>query len=76
MAPDFGSPEADATPCCTELRCKSMYYRSDERPGMLHHEDAMGYWCSRTNEPMGPDASVARHADCQPGRGCFKPPVG
>ena len=69
---DMGSCDAEPTPCCKHLRCKSMYYRGDERPGLLHHEDAMGYWCLRTNEPTGPDDGAALHRLCQPGRTCHE----
>ncbi len=59
-------------PCCRQLRIKSMYYRTDERPGCLHDEEAMGYWCAHTNEAMGPDGQAACHATCQAGRRCFE----
>ena len=60
-------------PCCVHLRCKSMYYRADERPGLLHDEEAMGYWCGETNGDYGPDEKTASHKRCQPGRGCYAP---
>jgi hypothetical protein len=59
-------------PCCENLRCKTMFYRSDERPGLLHPSGTMDYWCSLTSEQIGPDKLVARHATCQEGRECFK----
>jgi hypothetical protein len=49
-----------------------MFYRSDERPGLLHNEEAMGYWCSATNADLGPDNRAATHTTCQPGRECFR----
>jgi len=66
-----GSMFAEPTPCCAKLRCKSMYFRADERPGMLHHEEAMDYWCEDTNASRGPDRRDVLHPLCQPGRGCF-----
>ncbi len=63
--------EDEPHPCCEGLRCKSMYYRTDERPGLLHDEEAMGYWCHKTTQPMGPDNKMASHRNCQPGRECF-----
>jgi len=63
------------TPCCTRLRCKTMYCRSDERAGLLHASETMTYWCSHTNEDIGKDGEIATHAECQPGRGCYEPPV-
>lgn len=73
---DPNSPSRNPTsvppaPCCVRLCCKSMTYRDDERPGMLHFSDTQTYWCNITMDPEGPDR---RHADprvCQPGRGCF-----
>lgn len=59
-------------PCCKQLRCKSMMYRPDERPGVLHDEEQMGYWCGKTNDDLGPDDGLASHRRCQPGRGCFE----
>lgn len=59
-------------PCCALLRCKSMTYRSDERPGLLHPSDAMDYWCSLTNANAGPDGETTHHRACQPGRDCHK----
>lgn len=60
------------TPCCANLRCKSMFYQPDERPGLLHVEEAMGYWCALTNDALGPDDCLAAHGRCQPGRDCYK----
>jgi hypothetical protein len=64
--------ETEPMPCCVELRCKSFYTELDERPGLLRDEEAMGYWCLKTQEPLGPDRELARHCTCQPGRGCFE----
>ena len=46
--------------CCPYLRCKSMYYRTDERPGKLHESDVMNYWCLKTQDPEGPDGLNCR----------------
>lgn len=62
----------DPKPCCVHLRCKSMYYQADERPGKLHVEDEMGYWCGHTNADLGPDGKVTLHHTCQQGRGCYE----
>lgn len=67
------APPQPPHPCCAHLRCKSMYYRRDERPGMLHDEEAMGYWCALTNVDEGPDRGAVSHEDCQPGRPCHQP---
>ena len=65
-------PLAPATSCCVHLRCKSMFYRPDERPGMLHNEEAMGYWCHHTNHDQGPDHGPTHHEDCQAHRPCYQ----
>lgn len=65
--------QAPPEPCCVNLRCKSLTYRPDERPGLLHIEEGMGYWCLHTNEPLGPDGKLATHTLCQSGRQCHKP---
>jgi len=57
--------------CCPQLCCKSMYYRPDERVGKIHESDTAVYWCSLTEQPMGPDNQDATPSACQPGRGCF-----
>ena len=66
------SPYQPAGPidCCPLLRAKSMYYRSDERPGRLHASDVMHYWCEITHTQVGPDKKTAHPLACQPGRGC------
>jgi hypothetical protein len=58
--------------CCTRLACKSMTYRVDERPGLLHFSDTQIYWCNLTLEPVGPDDGAATPKVCQPGRVCFQ----
>lgn len=63
--------KTDPMPCCIHLRCKSMYYRSDERPGRLHDSDVMPHYCLRTHNPVGPDDRDARPTMCQPGRSCY-----
>ncbi len=57
--------------CCARLCAKSMYYRPDERPGLLHYSDTQHYWCNVTMDSLGPDDSDASPNVCQPGRSCF-----
>jgi hypothetical protein len=70
---DFGHALTESKPCCANLRCKSMTYRVDERPGRLHYDESMTYWCDCTNDPIGPDRDIATHPRCQPGRKCYEP---
>lgn len=58
--------------CCGQLRCKTLYYRPDERPGKLHESDTAIHWCLLTHQPIGPDNRDAKPSLCQPGRGCFR----
>lgn len=65
------SPEHSIpVPCCRNLRCKSMFYRADERPGLLHASTTMSYWCHCTNDHLGPDEKPVGHPACQEGRSC------
>lgn len=63
-------------PCCRNLCAKSLYYRADERPGMIHPSDTMDYWCGVSGSDLGPDGGVAAHGSCQSGRPCFEPEEG
>lgn len=67
----YDAPPRTAS-CCANLRCKSMYYLANERPGLLHDEPEMGYWCLVTSTDLGPDGKAATHKACQGGRGCFE----
>jgi hypothetical protein len=70
-SPSLNETSMPPTRCCVQLRCKSMYYRDDERPGKLHASDTQSYWCSLTHDPQGPDSVDANPRACQPGRGCY-----
>jgi hypothetical protein len=72
--PNSPSPSASSlppSPCCVRLCCKSMMYRPDERPGLLHYSDTQPYWCKVTMDPQGPDQALANPKVCQPGRSCY-----
>lgn len=64
--------KTDPMACCEKLRCKSMYYRTDERPGKLHESDSITYYCLRTQDGWGPDGDTARPFLCQPDRSCYQ----
>jgi len=75
LEPEYRSPNdsaGDPQPCCAYLKCKSMYYRPDERPGMLHYSDTHNYWCGKTLERNGPDDGAATPPLCQADRSCFE----
>jgi hypothetical protein len=71
LSPSLNETSTPPVPCCVRLRCKSMYYREDERPGKLHVSDTQWYWCNLTQDPDGPDNRDAHPRTCQPGRGCY-----
>lgn len=60
--------------CCSNLRCKSMYYDPDERPGKLHESGVMTYWCIHTQSPLGVDNLEAAPSICQKYRACYEKP--
>lgn len=60
--------------CCSNLRCKSMYYDANERPGKLHESDVMTYWCIHTQSSLGVDNFEAAPSLCQKYRTCFEKP--
>jgi len=59
-------------PCCVRLCSKSMMYRPDERPGLLHFSSTQVYWCNLTMDPLGADGADANPKLCQPGRSCYR----
>lgn len=71
LSPSLNESSTPPMPCCVHLRCKTLYYRPDERIGKLHDSDTQAYWCSLTLDPQGPDGGDARPRRCQGGRACF-----
>ena len=74
---DINSPslnESSLPPmrCCVNVACKSMTYREDERPGLVHFSDTQPYWCIVTMDPQVPDEGHVKPRLCQPGRLCFQ----
>jgi hypothetical protein len=70
-SPSLNDTSLPPQPCCVRLCCKSMMYRPDERPGLLHTSDTQLYWCNITMDPLGPDDGQAHPQQCQPGRPCY-----
>lgn len=71
-SPSLNDSSLPPMPCCVRLMCKSMMYRPDERPGLLHFSDTQTYWCDVTLASTGPDQQHANPKLCQPGRHCFE----
>ena len=58
---------------CLHIRHKLMYcdYRHDV-PGMVDDtSDTRVFFCSKTQEVLGPDDKPVHPGDCKPGRGCY-----
>lgn len=54
---------------CKYLRCKEMFH---ETPGAEETEFASdAFWCSKTQEPFGPDGVAAEKGECNSGRSCY-----
>jgi hypothetical protein len=62
-------------PACIHLRHKMMYV--DERqstPGLVDDSsDTTVYFCTKTQEQLGPDDEPVSPADCSGQRSCFCP---
>jgi len=60
-------------PTCLRLRHKMMY--CDERqdiPGLVDStSDTRVYFCTKSQDSLGPDGIAVHPTDCQSGRGCF-----
>lgn len=59
---------------CLRLRCKEMFidYGTSE-PFQLKDSASGIYWCSHTQDCLGPDGEVAHVTFCTAGRGCYEP---
>ncbi len=56
---------------CGSLRCKEMFV--DDDPLLSLRTSASGiYWCSHTQNCLGPDGQVADPENCKPGRSCYE----
>ncbi len=64
------TPETTTTTAqipCRFLRCKEMFYQADEEDQFA----SGAYWCTRTNEPFGPDGEVCGKKQCCANRTCY-----
>ena len=53
---------------CRHLRCKEMSYQA-----LIDDEFSSGiFWCSRTQENMGPDGKSCDKCECGPERACYQ----
>jgi len=54
---------------CRYIRSKEMYHQAAGQP----EDDCSSgiYWCSRTQECLGPDGHACGKTDCGPNRACY-----
>lgn len=58
---------------CLRLRCKEMFIdMGDPEPFDLKESGSGIFWCSHTQNCLGPDGGVAHFEQCKPGRGCYE----
>ncbi|MCX5689610.1 MAG: hypothetical protein NTV94_07480 [Planctomycetota bacterium] len=70
--PDFRPVELNVT--CLHLRHKLMYVDDRQKlPGMVDAESSTRiYFCTRTQEQLGPDDEPVNPQQCCDGRACFR----
>jgi len=56
---------------CQRLRCKEMFVDMGE-PFHLKDSGSGIYWCSHTQNCLGPDGQVVHVEECKPGRSCYE----
>ena len=61
-----------ATTQCRCLRSKEMFIGVEPDPSVPSMSSAI-FWCTHTQNCLGPDGRVADLEGCKPGRLCFDP---
>ena len=56
---------------CRSLRCKEMFIDTG-REFDLSNSGSGIYWCSHTQNCLGPDGQVADTENCKAGRSCYE----
>ncbi len=56
---------------CRRLRSKEMFIEVEPDPGVPHFGSGI-FWCSHTQNCLGPDGAVADLESCKPGRACYE----
>jgi hypothetical protein len=57
---------------CRRLRTKSMFHDVEQDTALPPMNDGF-FWCTHTQNCLGPDGKVAGRDDCNRGRPCFEP---
>ncbi len=68
---DASNPAGNQMDYCRLLRCKEMLIDTGE-PFDIRNTGSGIFWCSHTQNCLGPDGQVADPEACKPGRGCFE----
>lgn len=55
---------------CRSLRCKEMFVETSAELDLYNTGSGI-FWCSHTQNCLGPDGQVAEPASCKPGRDCY-----
>lgn len=56
---------------CSNLRWKGMYIEAEWDPTVPHGNDRL-FWCTRTQNCLGPDGQAVDDYECHEGRKCYK----
>ena len=60
---------------CLRLRCKEMFIDMGENKPFDMKDSGSGiFWCSHTQNCLGPDGQVAHVDQCQGERNCYEAP--
>ena len=65
-------PQTASQDHCRFLRCKEMFIDT----GRDFHMSQSGsgiYWCSHSQNCLGPDGGIVNLENCKQGRACFQP---
>ncbi|MBM4013515.1 MAG: hypothetical protein FJ293_00920 [Planctomycetes bacterium] len=62
---------------CRNLRCKEMYYTSQEQMERWQADpvralEGRSFWCLKTFTALGPESEPCDAAKCNPERGCYE----
>lgn len=56
---------------CRFLTSKEMFMEVERDPSSPHHAGSGLFWCSHTQNCLGPDGKTVHEEDCKPGRDCY-----
>lgn len=56
---------------CRCLRSKEMFYQVEGGADPIRESGSGIFWCTHTQNCLGPDGQVAEPQNCKPGRDCY-----